>query len=81
MKDIATGLLAAAFTAVGVLVLAFVRAAVLAIPIMLLWDYTVPYLFPGTKEIDFWHAMTLVVLCSLLFRWPASGSRERHEPA
>lgn len=50
------------------LIVSFLWAAVMAIPVMLLWDYTVPWLFPGTKGLDFWHAMTLFVLCNVLFK-------------
>lgn len=73
MKTILSNMIVAAVAAILALALAFIWAAVLAIPTMLLWDYTVPYLFPGTKEIDFWHAMTLVVLCSLLFKSSVSS--------
>lgn len=73
MKSLLSNMIVAAVAAILALALAFIWAAVLAIPTMLLWDYTVPYLFPGTKEIDFWHAMTLVVLCSLLFKSSVSS--------
>ena len=43
-----------------------VVAVIVAIPIMLLWNWFVPEVF-GWKAIDFWQALALFVLCRLLF--------------
>ena len=61
------GLLAVA----GVIVLA---AMLFALPIMWLWNYTVPFLFHGVPELDFWHAWALGALCGILFKGSSSSS-------
>ena len=55
--------------AVGIaLVVAF--AAVLALPVQWLWNDVMPNLFvPNViRQIDFWNAWGLLVLCGLLFK-------------
>ncbi len=68
MRTVLGSLVSGLLAALMFLIVSFLWAAVMAIPLMLLWDYTVPWLFPGTKDLDFWHAMTLFVLCNLLFK-------------
>lgn len=47
-------------------------SALLALPVMWLWNYVVPHQF-GLKEIDFLHAWALTVLCNFIFNFK-SGS-------
>jgi hypothetical protein len=54
-----------AIATAGVIVIA---AILFAFPIMWLWNYTVPFIRPGTPELDFWHALTLGMLCGSLFK-------------
>lgn len=72
MRDTLVNLAAGLVVALMTMVLAFLWGAIMAIPVMLLWDYTVPFLVPGAKELDYWHALTLYVLCNLLFKSGAS---------
>jgi len=56
----------AAFALVGlVLVLAFIFAAVLALPLMLLWNWLVPVIF-SLPIIGFWQAFGLMFLSRLV---------------
>ena len=48
-------------------------AALIALPVMWLWDAVMPDLF-GLKEITFLQALCLALLCSLLFK---STSKEK----
>lgn len=59
------GLLVAAIAAV--LGMAFVISLVLAVPVMLLWDWLMPVLF-GLKKITLMQAWGLTMLCSFLFK-------------
>lgn len=43
-----------------------IMACVMGFPIMWLWNYTMPFIF-GLPEIDFFHALTLNILCGALF--------------
>lgn len=68
MRDTLINLAAGLVVALMAMVLAFLWGTIMAIPVMLLWDYTVPFLVPGAKELDYWHALTLYVLCNLLLK-------------
>ena len=68
MRDTLVRLAAGLVVALVATIMAFLWGVVMAIPVMLLWDYTVPFLVPSAKELDFWHALTLYVLCTLLFK-------------
>jgi hypothetical protein len=48
-------------------VLAIVAAAAMGGAVMVLWNLVVPDLFAGSRAIDFWHALGLLVLCRILF--------------
>lgn len=56
------------------LVVAF--GALLALPVKWLWNGVLPNLFatPVIKEIDFWNAWGLLILCGLLFKTSVSKS-------
>lgn len=41
----------------------------LALPVMLLWNWVIPDIFVGLKPIDFWHALGLSLLSSCFFGW------------
>ena len=45
-------------------------SAIMAFPVMLLWNGVLPHLFtsPIIKTIDFWTAWGLLILCGLLFK-------------
>lgn len=49
--------------------LAVAMSAAFALPVMWLWNGVTPNLFAsGVKQIDFWNAWGLALLCSLLFK-------------
>lgn len=50
--------------------------ALLALPVMWLWNGVTPNLFAGAviKPIDFWNAWGLLILCGLLFKGSSSSS-------
>lgn len=58
---------------VGVLVFIVGIAILIALPVMWCWNYVMPDMF-GLAEIDFWHALVLSLLSSMLFKSPGSGS-------
>jgi hypothetical protein len=41
--------------------------AVLGLAVMVLWNHVVPGLFPGSRALDYPHALGLLVLCRILF--------------
>ena len=59
---------------VGVSALAFV-VVLAALPVMLLWNWLMPDLF-GLASINFWQALGVSALCSLLFK-PFSSSSSK----
>jgi hypothetical protein len=52
---------------VGALIAVFALSVVLAIPVMLLWDWLMPTIF-GLKEITLMQAWGLTLLTGILFR-------------
>jgi hypothetical protein len=52
---------------VGGILILFVVAALLSLPVMLLWDWLMPTIF-GLKEITWFQAWGLLFLCGLLFK-------------
>ena len=61
--------------ALGLIIFAVLIYAVFAaLPVMLLWNWLTPELF-GFKEINFWQAFGLLVLCGSLFRSSSSSSK------
>ena len=40
---------------------------ILGYPVMLLWNWLIPELF-GLSEVNFWQAIGLNILCTILFR-------------
>jgi hypothetical protein len=64
---------------IGAVILAallFVIIAVLiALPVMLLWNWLIPIVFPGefiAHSITFWQALGIALLCSCLFKSTSS---------
>lgn len=55
-----------------VVVLFVVVGAIMAVPVMLLWNWLMPALF-GVVEITFLQAWGLYILCSVLLKHPASA--------
>jgi hypothetical protein len=51
----------------GTVTLLFVMAAVMSLPVMLLWDWLMPSIF-GLREITWFEAWGLLFLSGLLFR-------------
>ncbi len=53
--------------------------ALLALPVMWLWNGVLPNLFAAAvvKPIDFWNAWGLLILCGLLFKSFSSSSSNR----
>ena len=58
------------------IVLIVALGALLALPVMWLWNGVLPNLFATgvIKPIDFWNAWGLLILCGLLFKSSASSS-------
>lgn len=50
-----------------VLAIVFVAGLVIALPVMLLWNWLMPDLF-GLVEVTYWQAYGLYILCTLLFK-------------
>ena len=60
-----------------VLLLFCVVAVLISIPVMLLWNWLVPIVFPGefiVHHITFWQALGISLLCSCLFKSTSSSS-------
>jgi len=53
----------------------FLFAIILALPTMLLWNNLMPDLF-NLKEVSFWQALGLNILCSILFNGSNSTSKD-----
>ena len=51
----------------GKLLMMLVIAAVLGAAVMVLWNLVMPGLFAGSRPIDYWHALGLLVLSRILF--------------
>jgi len=58
---------------IGFVLLVGIIAFVMAIPVMLLWNYFMPDMF-GLAEINFWQALALSLLSSMLFKSAGSSS-------
>ena len=52
--------------AAGIIIL-FAAAALMSLPVMLLWDWLIPTIF-GLPEITWFQAWGLLFLCGLLFK-------------
>lgn len=50
----------------GVIII-FITGIILGYPIMLLWNYVMPYLF-GLPLLTYWRAVALFFLCDLLIK-------------
>lgn len=50
-----------------ILPLVLVGVAAMGLVVMLLWNWLVPALFSGMKEISYWQALGVLVLSKLLF--------------
>lgn len=59
------------FLAMGLLILAGLAAA--GWLVMLLWNWLMPGLFAGVNQIDYWHALGLLLLCKILFGFRGRG--------
>lgn len=56
------------FTTIGAAILAvFALAAIMSLPVMLLWDWLMPSIF-GLRSITWFEAWGLMFLCGLLFK-------------
>lgn len=55
------------FTVMAAIALGLIIAAIIAYPVMLLWNGVIPKIF-GLSEISFMDALQLSLLCSLLFK-------------
>lgn len=60
----------------GSIALVVLMGCILALPVMWLWNGVLPNLFePGAvRQIDFWNAWGLLILCGLLFKSHSSSS-------
>jgi hypothetical protein len=54
-------------TIFGGILFLFIVAAIMSLPVMLLWDWLMPTIF-GLKEITWFQAWGLLFLCGLLFK-------------
>jgi len=68
----------AATVFLGTITLGVLLGALMAFPTMWLWNFVLPNLFvnPVVKELDFWSAWGLLVLCGLLFKSSVSSSNK-----
>ena len=61
-----------------VILLLFLVAILISIPVMLLWNWLVPIVFPTgvvvAHHITFWQAFGVALLCSFLFKSTSSSS-------
>ncbi len=56
---------------VGVTILCFLFSFVMAVPVMLLWNWLVPIVIPGgavVATITYWQSWGLMILCGILFK-------------
>ena len=58
----------------GLVLIVVVIGAIASLPVMLLWDWLMPTLF-GLKEITWFQAWGLFVLCGLLFKSDLTTSK------
>lgn len=73
--DFAGKVIATVVVGVFALAVIVVFSAVLAWPVMLLWNGVTPNLVVGgLKQIDFWNAWGLLILAGLLFKGNSSSS-------
>jgi hypothetical protein len=67
---------------IGFLIFGFASVVLMALvmgyPVMWLWNYTMPSI-AGLPEIDFYHAIALNVLCSILFRSSNSSKKKKDD--
>lgn len=59
----------------GYLVIVFIISLVLALPVMLLWDWLMPILF-GLPSITWMQAWGLMLLCSFLFKNHSTAKKD-----
>lgn len=52
-----------------------VMAIILALPVMLLWNWLMPVIF-GLIKITFWQALGINLLCGFLFRNSSSSNKD-----
>lgn len=57
----------------GLVAVAVVLSLVLGLPVMWLWNSTVPEIF-GLGTIGFWQAVRLNILCAILFKGASASS-------
>lgn len=58
----------------GVFVVVFVIALLVAFPTMWLWNWLMPTIF-GLTKITFWQALGINILCGFLFKSNNTGSK------
>lgn len=56
------------FALAGTMVFILVVCTILALPVMLLWNYCLVGAVNGVNEIGFWQALGLLVLTSIMFK-------------
>lgn len=59
----------------GYVLLLFVLAAVMSLPVMLLWNWLMPLIF-GLTEITWFQAWGLLFLCGSLFKSNISAAKD-----
>lgn len=63
---------------VGLFAIGAIICLILALPTMWLWNYVVPYISNGAiHTLDFWHALALNFLCSILFHSSNNSSSKK----
>ena len=61
--------------ALAVFGIVMVMAIILALPVMLLWNWLMPVIF-GLIKITFWQALGINLLCGFLFRNSSSSNKD-----
>lgn len=61
---------------IGLIVVGFVVVLLMTLPVMWLWNWLMPHLF-GLVTIDFWEALGLSTLCSILLKSTNNNSSKK----
>lgn len=58
-----------------IILLAVLLSFIIAVPVMLLWNWLMPVIF-GLVKITFWQAWGLTILCNLFFKLKIHSENE-----
>lgn len=78
MKTLVAAIVTVVMAMGAVLAVLAVMAACFAFPVKWLWNYLMPGLF-HLREITFWQALALNLLCGLLFRTKLNNEKKSED--